>query len=58
MADPSTDPDTGTGTAPINDATLPPWLWLTLCTLILGALLFVSFRRKKSAELYTRARDA
>lgn len=58
MADPATDPDTGTGTAPINDAVVPPWLWLTLCTLILGALLFVSFRRKKSAELYTRARDA
>ncbi|GAA5975565.1 hypothetical protein JCM10908_005204 [Rhodotorula pacifica] len=43
---------------PRDDATLPPWLWLTLCTLVLGALLFVSFRRQKSAELYHRARQA
>ena len=59
MADPATDPgDTDPGSAPTNDAVVPPWLWLTLCTLILAALLFVSFRRKKSAELYARARDA
>ncbi|GAA5878756.1 hypothetical protein JCM3774_005059 [Rhodotorula dairenensis] len=52
-------PDTGgPPVPPITDAALPPWLWLTLCTLILGATLFVSFRRRKSAELYFRARDA
>lgn len=37
---------------------LPPWLWLTLSTLALCALLFVSFRRRKSFELYARAREA
>lgn len=57
--EPEPEPDTGPGPAvPVVDAALPPWLWLTLCTLALGALLFVSFRRNKSAELYSRARDA
>ncbi|GAA5899323.1 hypothetical protein JCM8208_001616 [Rhodotorula glutinis] len=37
------------------DTVLPPWIWLTLCTLSLVCLVFVSFRRAKSLELYERA---
>ncbi|GAA5866116.1 hypothetical protein JCM1840_005075 [Sporobolomyces johnsonii] len=42
---------------PRDDVVLPPWIWLTLCTLSLFCLLFISFRRAKSLELYERARD-
>ncbi|KPV76337.1 uncharacterized protein RHOBADRAFT_52359 [Rhodotorula graminis WP1] len=37
------------------DTVLPPWIWLTLCSLSLVCLVFVSFRRAKSLELYERA---
>ncbi|GAA5836030.1 hypothetical protein JCM9279_002168 [Rhodotorula babjevae] len=36
------------------DTVLPPWIWLTLCTVSLVCLVFVSFRRAKSLELYER----
>ncbi|GAA6052388.1 hypothetical protein JCM3770_000218 [Rhodotorula araucariae] len=42
---------------PRDDTVLPPWIWLTLCILSLVCLLFVSFRRAKSLELYERAKD-
>ncbi|BGP23485.1 hypothetical protein JCM10295v2_002381 [Rhodotorula toruloides] len=42
---------------PSQDSVLPPWIWLTLCTLSLFCLLFISFRRAKSLELYERAKD-
>ncbi|GAA6058755.1 hypothetical protein JCM10212_001871 [Sporobolomyces blumeae] len=47
----------GDPAAPIEppDGTLPPWIWLTLSTLSLCCLLFISFRRAKSIELYDRA---
>ncbi|GAA5868619.1 hypothetical protein JCM8547_003757, partial [Rhodosporidiobolus lusitaniae] len=39
-----------------RDGTLPAWLWLTLCTLILACLLFISFRRLQALELYERGK--
>ncbi|BGP30792.1 hypothetical protein JCM10296v2_002549 [Rhodotorula toruloides] len=42
---------------PPEDAVLPPWIWLTLCTISLFCLLFISFRRAKSLELFERAKD-
>ncbi|BGO90311.1 hypothetical protein NBRC10512_004128 [Rhodotorula toruloides] len=42
---------------PPEDSVLPPWIWLTLCTISLFCLLFISFRRAKSLELYERAKD-
>ncbi|TNY22776.1 hypothetical protein DMC30DRAFT_414786 [Rhodotorula diobovata] len=51
------DSDSPSSPDPREDAVLPPWIWLTLCTLSLICLLFVSFRRAKSLELYERAKD-
>ncbi|BGP14571.1 hypothetical protein JCM10213_001920 [Rhodosporidiobolus nylandii] len=44
---------------PRDDVVLPPWLWLTLCTLSLVCLLFISFRRGRALglELYQRLVD-
>ncbi|GAA6002266.1 hypothetical protein JCM10207_003154 [Rhodosporidiobolus poonsookiae] len=50
-ADPPTDP-----VDPREDVVLSPWIWLTLCTVALACLLFISFRRAQSLELYERAK--
>ncbi|KAK4331670.1 hypothetical protein RTBOTA2_001148 [Rhodotorula toruloides] len=55
MSDSDTPPASPPG--PPEESVLPPWIWLTLCTISLFCLLFISFRRAKSLELYERAKD-
>ncbi|GAA5967228.1 hypothetical protein JCM11641_000482 [Rhodosporidiobolus odoratus] len=44
---------------PREDVVLPPWLWLTISTICLICLLFISFRRGRALglEAYYRVRD-
>ncbi|GAA5936032.1 uncharacterized protein JCM15063_002687 [Sporobolomyces koalae] len=43
---------------PTASILVSPWIWLTVSTLALLGLLFVSFRRARAVELYQRARES
>lgn len=38
--------------SPTSALLVSPWIWLTLSTLLLCGLLFVSFRKQRAIELY------
>ncbi|GAA6037903.1 hypothetical protein JCM8097_009482 [Rhodosporidiobolus ruineniae] len=56
MSDTDVDPPV---VDPRDDRLMPSWIWLTVCTIALICLLFISFRRTRarSIEWYQRAKE-